>query len=381
MSYRACSLVLLAGIILAQPVEQPAAQSLTPPRNEPMQHSSELALAVNDLNQSNEPMPEPSEERPYAIPVIFNSSVERYLDYFTGRGRTQFQGWLNLSSHYLPLIKEILEASNLPEDLAYVAMIESGFRVNAVSRKNAAGLWQFIPETAGTYDLRIDHWVDERKDPFKSTYAAARHLKDLFLRFGSWPLVLAAYNAGAGNVQRALLRTSSTDFWDLDASPYFWKETREFVPKYMAAVIIARNAGAYGFTVPNSSPFTFEQIVVPNSTDLHKVARQARCAYAQIKKLNPEIKHAVTPPYPVGYSLRIPSGKKKIFLANAKTPTPLPRPWWKQYSGIPEPIPDIHDIRTRRGSLSDGFMARHETVVTAPKEMLGETVLRITTYW
>jgi len=380
MFYSACSILLIAGIIIAQPVDQLSAQSITPPQNEPTR-SSEFTLPANELEQLIEPMEKQAEERPYDIPVIFNTSLERHLDYFKSRGRTQFQDWLNLSTQYLPHIKKILGASNLPEDLAYVAMIESGFRVNAVSRKNAVGLWQFIPETARKYDLRIDHWVDERKDPVKSTYAAARHLKDLFLRFGSWPLVLAAYNAGVGNVQRAQLRTRSTDFWDLNGSPHFWKETREFVPKYMAAVIIAKNAGAYGFTVPNSKPFAFEQIVVRHGTDLHQVASQARCTYAQIRALNPEIKHAVTPPNPAEYSLRVPLGRKKIFAAKARTTPPVQRPWWKQYTGTHDPIPDINDIRSRRQSLSENFTVQPGTVVTSPEVMLGETILRITTYW
>ena len=369
------------------------------PPQEQEHRSSEFTLPVNDLEQLNEPIEEQAEEKLYDIPVIFNTSVERHLDYFKTRGRTHFQKWLNRSTHYLPLIKNILGASNLPEDLAYVAMIESGFRVNAISRKKAAGLWQFIPKTARKYDLRIDHWVDERKDPVKSTHAAARLLKDLFLRFRSWPLVLASYNAGMGNVQRALFRTSSTDFWDLNASPHFWKETREFVPKYMATLIIAKNPGAYGFTVPNSDPIKFEQIVVQNSTDLHRVARQARCTYAQIKALNPEIERAVTPPYPAEYTLRVPLGKKKIFLANARTTTSVQRPWRIQYSGTHDPILDINDIRTQRQSSSKEFMVLPGTRVTtlektlplsgaAEKEhpsstevMLGETVLRITTQW
>ena len=381
MSCSACSIVLFAGVIIAQPVEQLSAQSLTPSQNGQTHRSSELTLTANNLEQLIEPMEEQAEERLYDIPVIFNTSVESHLDYFKSRGRTHFQDWLNLSTQYLPLIKKILGESNLPEDLAYLAMIESGFRVNAVSRKNAVGLWQFIPETARRYDLRIDHWVDERKDPVKSTHAAARHLRDLFLRFGSWPLVLAAYNAGVGNVQRALLSTRSTDFWDLNGSPYFWKETREFIPKYMAAVIIAKNAGAYGFTVPNSKPFKVEQIVVQNSTDLHQVARQARCTYAQIRALNPEIKHALTPPYPAEYTLRIPFGRKKIFVANARATPPVRRPLWKQYTGTLDPIPDINDIRTRRQTLSEQFMVQPGTRVTAPSVMLGETIPGITTRW
>ncbi len=325
--------------------------------------------------------------------------MERYLDYFKTRGRTHFQKWLNRSAPYLTLIKDILRESDLPEDLAYVAMIESGFRINAVSKKKAVGLWQFMPDTARKYDLRIDHWVDERKDPVKSTYAAVRHLKDLFLRFGSWPLVLASYNAGVGNVQRAEFITSSTDFWDLNASPHFWKETRNFVPKYMASVIIAKNPEAYGFTVPNNNPIKYEQIVVQNCMDLRLIARQARCTYAQIKRLNPEIEHAVTPPYPAEYTLRVPIGKKTLFLANVRTTPPVKSPWWEQYRETPDPILDINDIMTHRLSSSKESIVLPGTAVTArnktrpfsgaaemqrPSSMnviLGKSVMRITTHW
>jgi membrane-bound lytic murein transglycosylase D len=194
-------------------------------------------------------------------------------------------------------MKDIFKEKNLPEDLVYVAMIESGFNPYAVSWAKAVGPWQFMPATGKLYGLKIDWWIDERKDPIKSTMAAAEHLKDLHNLFGSWPLALASYNAGAGKVQRAVLRARSDDFWDLKASRYIRKETKNYVPKYMAATILAKNPEAYGFSINSIEPFNFDEVVVDQSTDLRLIARCADCTYEEVKELNPEIKRWVTPQY------------------------------------------------------------------------------------
>jgi membrane-bound lytic murein transglycosylase D len=220
-----------------------------------------------------------------------------------------------------------------------------------------------MPATGKLYGLRIDWWIDERKDPVKSTYAAAEHLKDLRNLFGSWPLAMASYNAGAGKVQRAVLRTRSEDFWDLKASRYIRKETKNYVPKFMAATIIAKNPEAYGFTVSSFEPFKYDEIVLDESTDLRLVARCAGCTYEEIKELNPELRRWVTPPHFAKYTLRIPAGKKAAFLANfATTPAEQKIKWErhevkkgetlsqlaKQYSTSPEAIRDINGLKKNR---------------------------------
>lgn len=348
MFYRACFIGLFAGIIMVQPVKQLSAQSLSPPQQEELTVlSSQVTPSADKLEQLDEVLEGTGEEKSYLFPVIFNGTVENHIEHFKTRGRTMFQQWLNLSTTYMPLVKTILREHNLPEDLAYVAMIESGFRPDAVSRKNAAGLWQIMPATGRKYGLRIDQWVDERKDPVKSTYAAAGYLKDLHLRFGSWPLVLASYNAGAGNVRRAVRKTRSTDFWDLNASPRFWRETRNYVPKYMAAVIIAKNPGAYGFTVPNTPAFQYDEVVVRKSTDLRLIARQARCTYKEILALNPEIQQAITPPFSDSYTIRVPSGRKHIFLANGRTIFAEPKRGIVRNKRATDFIPDSTELGTR----------------------------------
>jgi hypothetical protein len=257
------------------------------------------------------------EEKAYHIPVLLNDSVETYIEYFRTRGKSTFQRWLDNSTRYLHLMKEIFKNENLPEELVYVAMIESGFDSGAVSRAKATGHWQFMPDTARQYGLRSDWWVDERKDHVKSTHAAAQHFRDLHNRFGSWPLVLAAYNAGTGKVQRAMLRTGSADFWDLKESAYLRRETKGYVPKFMAAAIIARDPAAYGFRVPDVEPIRYDEVVIGEVMDLRIVAYCADSTYEMIKSLNPEINGRSTPPDDPRYLLKIPEGKKKIFLARS----------------------------------------------------------------
>ena len=258
-----------------------------------------------------------ADEATYDIPMVLNHSVENHIDYFGTRGRAMYQRWLDRSEQYIPMMKKILRENNLPEDLVYVAMIESGFSTSAVSWANAVGPWQFMTATAKMYGLKINRWVDERRDPIKSTKAAARHLRRLHTKFGSWPLALASYNAGCGKVQRAVVKTSSEDFWDLRATPAIASETKNYVPKYMAAIIIAKNPERYGFSSNQARPFAYDEVAVKKSTDLRLVARCTGSTYADMKKLNPELKSRFTPPSVKSYLLRLPQGTKEAFLANA----------------------------------------------------------------
>ncbi len=285
------------------------------------------------------------EEKAYHIPVLLNDSVEAYIEYFRTRGKSTFQLWLNNSTPYLHPMQEIFRKENLPEELAYVAMIESGFDPGAVSVAKATGPWQFMPDTARRYGLRSDRWIDERRDPLKSARAAAKHFRDLHSRFGSWPLVLAAYNAGTAKMQRAMLRTGSADFWDLKESAYLRRETKSYVPKFMAAVLIARDPVAYGFRVPDVEPLRYDEIVIPKSTDLGIVAYCIDTTYEMIKSLNPEIQGGLTPPNDPRYLLKIPAGKKKIFLARSTAirDAALRIPWEEKVS-----IPLPHEISSGR---------------------------------
>jgi len=363
MFHRITFILLAVSLIISLSFQQLQAQDLATQQQGLPGVPSQLKPPSEDVAQLDEVIDDAADIKPYHIPMILNDSVENHLEYFKTRGRNVFQLWLDRSARYIPVMKGIFKEKNLPEDLVYVAMIESGFNPYAVSWARAVGPWQFMPATGKLYGLKIDWWIDERKDPIKSTYAAAEHLKDLHNLFGSWPLALASYNAGAGKVQRAVLRTRSDDFWDLKASRYIRKETKNYVPKYMAATIIAKNPGAYGFIASKYDPYKFDEVVVEQSTDLRLIARCAGCSYGEIKELNPEIRRWVTPPQFSRYTLRIPAGKKETFLANYAAIPPEQKIKWerhevrkgdtlaglaKQYNTTPEAIRDINGLRKNR---------------------------------
>jgi membrane-bound lytic murein transglycosylase D len=360
MRYHFSFIFLAVSSFLVLPAVQPAAYSETyaPSSDQPV--PIQLKPPIEDLSQLDEGVEEYLEERPYQIPMILNDSVENHLEYFKTRGRDVFQKWLDRSARYIPLMQQIFREKNLPEDLVYVAMIESGFNPYAVSWARAVGPWQFMSHTGKLYGLQVDWWVDERKDPIKSTHAAAEHLKDLHNLFGSWPLALASYNAGAGKVQRAVLRTRSEDFWDLKASRYIRRETKNYIPKYMAATIIAKNPEAYGFTVSPDNPYEFDEVTLTESTDLRLVARCVGTSYEAIKELNPELKRWVTPPDSSTYILRIPKGTKEAFdAAYAAVPQDQKIKWERhlvtkgenlagiarRYNTTPEAIRDVNGLK------------------------------------
>ncbi len=183
----------------------------------------------------------------FDIPVVINSQVLRWVDYFTGRGRELFEVYLHRSEYFIPYLQRMLKKNEMPEDLVYLAMIESGFNHGARSRARAVGAWQFMSFTGKRYGLKVDWWVDERRDIKKSTMAAMRYLKDLHGIFGTWELAAAAYNAGEYKIARAIQRFGADDFWTLTRQRFLKPETRNYVPKMMAAAIVAKNRVPFGF--------------------------------------------------------------------------------------------------------------------------------------
>lgn len=362
------------------PANQRTAFSATPSDNSENSVPSEFKPPQEDIAQVEENIDSYLELRQYQIPMILNDSVENHLEYFKTKGRDVFQKWLERSARYIPAMQDIFREKNLPEDLVYVAMIESGFNPYAVSWARAVGPWQFMPHTGKLYGLKIDWWVDERKDPIKSTYAASEHLKDLHNLFGSWPLALASYNAGAGKVQRAVLRTRSEDFWDLKASRYIRRETKNYIPKFMAATIIAKNPEAYGFTVPSGEPFTYDEVVITESTDLRLVARCSGSTYETIKEMNPELKRWITPPDEQRYILRIPKGARDLFLSNyALIPADQKIRWNRHLVAKGETLSGIAEqYNTSQKAISDiNGLKRNRIVpgkhILIPLDMNGKT--------
>jgi len=255
-------------------------------------------------------------------PLVINSAVQAFIERFTGSRRDLVELWLNRSGRYLAMIRDVLRTQGLPEDLAFVAMIESGYNPLAVSRAGAKGLWQFMAGTARRYGLRVDQWVDERLDPEKSTTAAARYLRDLYQQFGSWALAKAAYNAGELKVIRAIKATNTTDFWALARTRFLRQETREFVPAIHAATVIGRDPQRFGFTPDEYTPVAIERVTVPASTNLKKLADGAGLPDDSLRKLNPVLVRGTTPPG-APYELRVPAGSREA-IRTALTPKPRP---------------------------------------------------------
>ena len=242
--------------------------------------------------------------------------VQRNIKVMTERIPERFERYLSRSSRYLPLMKNILREEGVPDDLAYLPIIESGFNTHAYSRSRASGPWQFIRGTGKRYGLKINWWVDERRDPVKSTRAAARYLKDLHEEFGSWSLALAAYNAGEGRIRRARRSTKAQDFWSVMRTMKIKPETRNYVPKFIAARLIALDPVAYGFTeVEYQEEFVYDEVSINFPMSLDVIATTAGCTVKEIKDLNPELRRWSTPPVE-SYRLKIPRGSSMTFAAN-----------------------------------------------------------------
>lgn len=245
-----------------------------------------------------------------------NRRVLEYLEFFQLDARDRFEIWLSRLGRYEGMIREKLHARGLPEDLAYLTLIESGLSNTAVSRARAVGMWQFMSSTGRLYGLQIDPWVDERRDPFKATDAAVNHLQDLVQRLGSVYLAAAAYNAGAGRVERAIARLpgepDSVDdqtFFEIASHRSLRRETRDYVPKLIAAALIAKQPTHYGFTdIQRLPPLVFDEVSVPDATGLDVVARLADTSVAAVLELNPQFVRGITPPGRA-VVVRVPRGK------------------------------------------------------------------------
>ncbi|MEN0063663.1 MAG: LysM peptidoglycan-binding domain-containing protein [Myxococcota bacterium] len=251
----------------------------------------------------------------FDIPMETNEWVAKWVRYFNqGRGRQYFERWLERATRYEAWMRTGLEEVGLPGDLVYLSMIESGYSNQAYSRAAAAGMWQFMTKTGLEMGLRIDWWVDERRDPEASLEAAITYLAQLRETFGDWRLAWAAYNGGPGRVNKAIGRAGSRDFWTLANGPYLHPETDNYVPKIMAAAIIAKHPDRYGFTLPKGGdPLAYDKAKVDGSVELEVLAKCAGVTIEEIRELNPALRRFATPPE--GYEVRVPKGKRDAFLA------------------------------------------------------------------
>jgi membrane-bound lytic murein transglycosylase D len=248
------------------------------------------------------------------IPIPLNAQVLSYIQLFQGKLRSWIEEGLKRGARYLPMIQNVFRAEGLPLDLAYVPLIESAFNPDAVSRAKAKGVWQFMGGTALENGLRHDWYIDERADPEKATLAAAKYLRTLNGIFaGDWHLALASYNGGPGTVQRAMVRTRLNDFWKLAGRPRLLpRETREYVPMILAAIVIARNPAQYGLDIVADEPMTYEKVAMPGPVDLRRVAEWTGVSVDDIQTLNPELRRWTTPVNYQGYALKVPAGTAAV---------------------------------------------------------------------
>lgn len=250
----------------------------------------------------------------FDIPVVYNDSVKKWIHYFSNRGRDYFETYSARGGRYAPMLGNMLEDNGLPRDLIYLAMAESGFQAKAKSYAKAVGLWQFIPSTGRHYGLKIDWYIDERRDPIKSTIAASKYLKKLYEDYGDWEIAASAYNAGEGKVNRAIARYKTDNFWDLRKGRYLKSETKNYVPKIMALAILGKNLNSFGFKdIEFHGPIDFIEIEVPSKTDLVTLAQEMKIDVEDIYSLNPELLRWYIPPTIEMYRLRVPAGTEVVY--------------------------------------------------------------------
>jgi membrane-bound lytic murein transglycosylase D len=253
----------------------------------------------------------------FGFPVVLNNKVNMYLNLFQNKQREQFRRWLARSTIYRPMMEKELEDAGLPKDLVYLAMIESGYNELACSSAKAVGLWQFMQATGRQYDLQIDKYLDERRDPLKSTKAAVTYLSDLYKEFDDWYLAVAAYNGGPGKIRNGLRKHNVDNFWDLAGKEHLHMETKRYVPKLIAALLIAKNPEKYGFTdIAYNEPLRYDTLTVGPGMSLEAIALISNSTTKQIEKLNQDLRLGKTPLNRDKYEVKIPEATAEIATKN-----------------------------------------------------------------
>jgi membrane-bound lytic murein transglycosylase D len=286
----------------------------------PTEVAAEAVTGSSDKTLDGEVHGVKLQNKTFDIPIVYNDEVEQWLDYFTGPGRKHFQVYLDRKSRIEPIILPSLKKNGLPQDLLYLSMIESGFSTSAYSHAGASGPWQFIRSTGRLFGLQSNWWVDERRDPIKATEAAAEYLGRLHGEFGDWWLACAAYNSGEVKIRRAIAKLGTKNFFEIaENRRALRRETKDYVPKMMAAAILGKNAEQFGFHVSptDRSLLDFEEVSIPKAENLRTIARVAKVDRSTLAELNPELLRCCTPPQKAPYKLRVPKGESAKLLADA----------------------------------------------------------------
>ncbi len=276
---------------------------------------------LQELTSWNEPesslVQEDEQTGLFDFPVVRNKQVEMYIKLYQGRQRKHFTKWLARSRKYNEMMKHEFKKAGLPTDLVYLAMIESGYNPLARSTAKAIGLWQFMKPTGKQYNLQVNKYVDERRDPYKATHAAANYLGDLYKEFGDWHLAVAAYNGGPGKIRSGLRKYKVDNFWDLASKKFLRLETKRYVPKLIATLLIAKEPEKYGFTnIKYQEPLVYDSISVGPNLTLEAVALISNSSVKKIKSLNPELRQSRTPENLARYKVNIPAGSAAVAQKN-----------------------------------------------------------------
>jgi len=354
--------------------EHPAEQAAQPVRPEPEMRAAKPAPVESAAGPQVEPEPEiqakPAPEPPTGPDIcVFDipdkTKIQEYYDQFTGPWKQTFERWLERSRVYLPMVRQVFEERGLPMDLALLPFAESGFNPFAYSRAGAAGMWQFMPGTARKYGLHVDWWIDQRRDPYLSTIAAADYLSDLYEMFGDWNLALAGYNAGEGKVSRAIRVDKTEDFFEMaENGRVLRRETRSYVPKFMALLKIVRNLEELGYrSIDWDREFKFAMVELPGGTDLLALAKACDMSWNEFKQQNPAFRRQVTPPdmTTIAYIPVELSAKAEQHLAQAAESRPHAGysryrvrsgdSWWRISNRFGVPISVLKRINNRSSNL------------------------------
>lgn len=289
----------------------------------PLDELSKLVLTEQEKEVSSEDLLALEQaQKNVGFNFTLNPLIQQYINYYQGpRGRGTMENGLRRSGQYMRLARQIFAKEGVPVDVTWLGQVESAWKVKAMSWASASGLWQFVPGTGRTYDLKQTAYIDERNSFEQATHASARYLKDLANRYnGNWELAMAAYNTGAGNVDRAIARAGTANFWMI--YPYIAQETRNYVPNILAVILIAKNPEKYGFRgIKPDAPISYDVVQVPNATSLQLIADATDTSVDVIRNLNPELKRDITPRGDV-YNVRVPAGRSTLFASVLKRVSP-----------------------------------------------------------